>query len=108
MMSRRMRAVEHRKCAAGLAGAHHGLQDRILLNYIRIENAHKRHKKTFVLLLCLEAQQVLVFLFPCGDIIKCLNVSMLKTAVFKLVQQLYHATENSNVANTVNSCADQP
>ena len=31
-MSRRMRAVEHR-CAARLAGAHPGLQDRILQNY---------------------------------------------------------------------------
>ena len=31
-MSRRIRAVEHR-CVAGLAGAHSGLQDRILLNY---------------------------------------------------------------------------
>ena len=31
-MSRRIQAVEHR-CAAGLAGAHPGLQDRILLNY---------------------------------------------------------------------------
>jgi len=41
LMSCRIRAVEHRKCAAGLAGAHPGLQDRILLNYTRIENAHK-------------------------------------------------------------------
>ena len=32
-------AVEHRECAAGLAGAHPGLQDRILQNYTRIENA---------------------------------------------------------------------
>ena len=31
-MSCRIRAVEHRKCAAGLAGTHPGLQDRILLN----------------------------------------------------------------------------
>ena len=31
-MSRQIQAVEHR-CAAGLAGAHPGLQDRILLNY---------------------------------------------------------------------------
>jgi len=79
-----------------------------LLNYKRIENAHKGYKKTFILLLCIEVQQVLVFLFPCGDIIKCLNVPMLKTAVFKLVQQLYHATENGNVANTVSACTDQP
>jgi len=32
LMSRRLRAVEHRKCAAGLPGAHPGLQDRMLLN----------------------------------------------------------------------------
>jgi len=42
----RIRAVEHRKCAAGLPGAHPGLQDRILLNYTRIENADKVRKKT--------------------------------------------------------------
>jgi len=38
LMSCRIRAVEHRKCAAGLPGAHPGLQDRILLNYTRTEN----------------------------------------------------------------------
>jgi len=45
LMSCRVRTVEHRKCAAGLAGAHPGLQDRILLNYKRIENAHKYARK---------------------------------------------------------------
>jgi len=44
LMSCRMRAVE-RRCAAGVAGAHPGLQDRILLNYTRIENAHKYARK---------------------------------------------------------------
>ena len=43
----RIRAIEHRKRAAGLAGAHPGLQDRILLNHTRIENAHKVRKETF-------------------------------------------------------------
>jgi len=38
------------------------------------------------------SQENLVFLFPCCDIMICLNVSMLKTAVFELVQQFYHAT----------------
>jgi len=47
LMSFRIRAVEHRKCVAGLAGAHPGLQDRILQSYIRIENAHEVRKKTF-------------------------------------------------------------
>jgi len=46
-MSYRIRAVEYRKCATGLAGAHLDLEDRILLNYTRIENAHKVRKKTF-------------------------------------------------------------
>ena len=55
-MSCRIRAVEHRKCAAGPAGAHPGLQDRILLNYTRIENAHEMRKKTFNFLLCMEAE----------------------------------------------------
>ena len=41
-----IQAVEHRKCAAGMAGTHLGLQDRILLNYTRIENRHEIRKKT--------------------------------------------------------------
>jgi len=45
LMSCRIRAVEHRKCAAGLAGAQPPLQCRILLNYTRIENAHKYARK---------------------------------------------------------------
>jgi len=63
MMSCRIRAVEHGKCASGLAGAHPGLQDRILLNYTRIENAHKVRKKTFNFLLCIEIQQTFSFPF---------------------------------------------
>jgi len=47
LMSCRIQAVEHRKRAAGLSDAHLGLQDRILLNYTRIENAHKVRKKNF-------------------------------------------------------------
>jgi len=61
-MSCRIRAVEHRKSAAGLAGANPGLQDRILLNYTRIENAHKVRKKTFDFLLFIEVQQTFSFL----------------------------------------------
>jgi len=33
---------------------------------------------------------------------------MLKTAVFELGQQFYHATEIGNIANGVSTCADQP
>jgi len=64
LMSCRIRAVEHRNCAAGLAVAHPGLQDRILLNYTRIENARKVRKKNSNFL-CVEVQQLLIFLFPC-------------------------------------------
>jgi len=56
LMSCRIRAVEHRKCVAGPAGAHLGLQDRILLNYTRMENVHEVRKKTFNFLLCIEAE----------------------------------------------------
>jgi len=34
------------------------------------------------------------------------NACMLTTGVFKLVQQLYPATEIGNVANAVSACAD--
>ena len=43
----RIRAVEHRVSAGGLAAAHRGLKNRILLDYTRIENAHKVRKKSF-------------------------------------------------------------
>jgi len=62
-MSCRIRAVEHRKSAAGLAGAHPGLQHRILLNYTIIEDAHKVRKKDFDFLLCIEVQQTFAFPF---------------------------------------------
>jgi len=45
LMSCRIRAVEHRKCVAGPSGAHPGLQDRILQNCTRMENAHEVRKK---------------------------------------------------------------
>jgi len=61
LMSCRIRAVEHRKCAAGLANAHPGLQDQILQSYTRIENAHKVRKKTLDFLLFIEVQQTLSF-----------------------------------------------
>jgi len=94
-----IRAVEHRKCTAG---AHPGLRDRILLNYTRIENAQKNFR-IFVM-----SSKLLVFLFPYGDIIKCLNAFMLTTAAFELAQQFYHATEIGNVANAFSAYADQP
>jgi len=63
LMSCRIRAVEHRKCVGGLAGVQPGLQDRMLLNHTRIENAHKVRKKTFKFLLCIEVQQTFSFPF---------------------------------------------
>ena len=62
-MSCRIRSIEYRKCAAVLAGAHPGLQDRILLNYTRIGNAHKIRKKNFNFKLSKEVQQTFSFPF---------------------------------------------
>jgi len=61
LMSRQIRAVEHRWSADESDGAHPGLQGRILLNYTRIENAHKVRKKA-LFWLCVEVQQT--YLFP--------------------------------------------
>ena len=58
-----IRAAEHKKCVAGLAGAHPGLQDGIFLNYTRFENAHEVRKKTFNFLVCIEVQQTFSFPF---------------------------------------------
>jgi len=55
----------------------------------------------------MEVQQTFSFPFICWDITKCLNASMLKTAVFELLLEFYHATEIGNVANAVGVCADQ-
>jgi len=61
-MSCRIRTVGHRKYVAGLAGAHPGLHDRILLNYTRIKKAYKVRKKTSFLL-CIEVRQTFSFPF---------------------------------------------
>ena len=61
-MSRRLEAVEHRKCGTGLSDANPGLQNRILLNYTRIENAHKVRNKILEFL-CIEVQQNFSCLF---------------------------------------------
>jgi len=64
-MSCRIQAAEHRNCAAGLAGAHPGLQDRILLNCTRTENVHKVRKKTFNFRYLSKSRKLSFFLFPC-------------------------------------------
>ena len=107
-MSCRIRGVEHRTCAAGLVGARPGFKNRILLNYTRIENAHKVRKKTFDFLLLIEVQQTFSFSFFLLRHYQCLNASMLTSAVRELVQQFYHATEIGNVVSAVSTCADHP
>jgi len=96
-MSCRIRGVEHRKWSAGLAGVHPDLQDRILLNNTRIENVHKVRKATFNFLLCVEVQQTFSFPFSLLRHHQMPERFMLQTTVFELVQQLYHATEITNV-----------
>ena len=75
-----------------MAGAYPGLQDRVLLNYTRIENAHRVCKKTFDFSLFIEVQETLDFFYP-AETFKCLNAFMLATAVFEPVQQLYRAAQ---------------
>ena len=101
-MSCRIRAVEHRKCVAGLADAHPGLQDRILLNYTRIENAHKVRKRTFDFLLFIEVQQTFDFLLSLLRHYQISECFYVKKAIF------VHHTEIANVAIAVSACADQP
>ena len=53
----------------------------------------KSTQENFKFFVMYRSQENLVFLFPCWNIMKCLNACMLKTAVFELVQQFCHATE---------------
>jgi len=93
---------------AGPAGAHPGLEDRILQNYTKIENAHEVHKKTFNFLLCIEVQQTFSFRFSLLRHYQIPECFYVKKAVFELVQQFYHATEFANIANALSAYADQP
>jgi len=105
LMSCRIWAVKHR-CAAGLISAHPGLKGRILLNYIRIENAHKVRKKTFDFLLFIEVQQSFSFPFSllrhyqmpeCFYVINCCFWA----------RATVHATEIGNETSGVSACTDQ-
>jgi len=82
---------------AGLTGAHPGLQDGILLNYTRIENAHEVRKKAFIFLLCIDVQQTFSFPFSLLRHYQIPERFYVKKAVFELVQQFYHATDIANV-----------
>jgi len=106
-MSRRIRAVEHRKCVAGPSGAHPGLLDRILQNYTRIENAHEVRKTTFNLLLCVDVQQTFSLPFSLLRNYQIPECFYVKKAVFELVE-FYHVTEIADVANAVSASVDQP
>jgi len=79
---RKIHSVEHRKCAVGLAGAHPYLQDRILLNYTRIEKVCT--KTCFSVMY--RSQQTLNFPFFLLRHYQCLNASVLTIVVFELVQ----------------------
>ena len=92
-MSLRIRAVEHRKCVAGPAGAHPGLQDQILQNYTRIEHVHEVRKKNLNFLLCIEVQQTFSFPFSLLRHYQIHECFYVKKYVSELVQQFYHATE---------------
>ena len=103
-----IRAVEYKKCAAGLAVAPRQFARSNLANLHKNCKCALR-KNTSNCLLCIQVQQLLVFRIPCWYIVKSLKASTLTTADFGLVQQFYHATETAgNVANAVSACPDQP
>jgi len=106
-MSCQIQAVQHRKSAAGLAGAHLGLQGRILLNYTRIENARKVRKKTSVFLLFVEVQQNFGFPF---SLLRHYQTECFQQWLFlsSCNSSINHATEIGNAANAFSACADQP
>ena len=98
-MSCRSQGVEHRKCSAGLSNAYPSLQDEILLNYARIENAHKVSNKTFNFLLCIEVQQIFCFPFSLLRRYQMPECFYVNNCGFELVQQFYYGTEIGNVGN---------
>jgi len=83
------RKIPYKKRVAGVA------EDRILLNYTRIENALRACKKTFISLLCIEVQQSFTFLFYL-DIIKCLNASTLTNNYCFWVVQWFESAMKTN------------
>jgi len=106
-MSCPIRAVEHR-CAAGLAGAHPGLQDRILLNYCtqELKMRIKFARKLSIFFYVLKSIKVR-FPFPLLRHYEMPECFYVKSCCFELVQQFYHATEIGNVANAASACAEQ-
>ena len=82
---------------AGLIGPHPGLQVRFLLNYTRIENAHKVRKKTFSFLLFAEVQQTFSFPFSLLKHYQIPEFVCVNNCYFELVQLLYDVTEIGNV-----------
>jgi len=72
------------------------LEDRIVLNYTIIKNAHEVRKKTSNFSLCIEVQQTFSFPF---SLLRHNQIpeSYAKICCFELVQQFYHATEIGNV-----------
>jgi len=75
-MSCRIQAVEDRVNAGGLAGAHSGLKNRILLTTKELRMRIKYARKLSMLLLFIEVQQTFSFPFFLLRHNKCLDASM--------------------------------
>jgi len=65
LMSCRIRAVEHRKSVAGLAGAHHGLKNRILLSYTELRMRIHDARNLSIFCYLKKSSKLLVFVFSC-------------------------------------------
>jgi len=80
------------------------MQDRTLVNYPRIENAHR----VMHFLLCIEVQQSFSLPFSLLRHYQMRDCFYINNCCFEIVQQFYHATEIGNVVNAVSACVDQP
>ena len=95
---------------ARLIDAHHGLQDRILLNITRIENAHKVHMKTFVFVLYMEVQ-TFSFLFSLLRRYKMPECFYVNNSCFwarATVLSWYRNWYSKFATNAISASADQP
>ena len=104
-----MSNTSSRVSAGGLAGAHPGLKNRILLTTQELRMRRSTQENFRFCCYFIEVQQTFSFPLFLLRHNKCLDASMLTTDVFELVKQFY-ATEigRPNAANAVSVCPDQP
>jgi len=111
LMFCRIRAVEHRKCAAGLLCTPRFARSNLAeLLYTRMENAHKVRKKPFKFLKCVEVQQTFSFSFSLLRHYQMPECFCVINWCFWARVTVLSCYKTGNGANAVSACAcvDQP